>query len=104
MVCYDEAIKLNASFAAAWESKSRALDEQGRHPEAERCLEKAIQVNPDRLSGYWNNRAWYLLYIDKYYLAKECINKFLANRLDNESSMIPRVGYYYYWMISLRQR
>jgi tetratricopeptide (TPR) repeat protein len=46
-VAYDEAIRLNPNYAAAWYNKGRALDAQGKYDEAIKAYDEAIRLNTD---------------------------------------------------------
>ncbi len=42
----DKALELNPQFGEAWLNKGNALDNSGKHEEAIKCYEKALEINP----------------------------------------------------------
>ena len=52
---YDEAIRLEPSFAEAWNNKGIALDSLGNYTDAIRAYDEAIRLKPS-FAEAWNNR------------------------------------------------
>jgi tetratricopeptide (TPR) repeat protein len=72
--CYDKALEIDGSNAAAWSNKARALDEMNMLPEAMKCYKKALQINPNSAST-WNNQGYAYRKLKRYKEALECYDR-----------------------------
>lgn len=74
IVYYDKAIKINQSYAEAWNGKGLALAYQKNYEEALACYEKATDINP-LYADAWNNKGWSLEELIKYEEAIQCYDE-----------------------------
>lgn len=72
--CYDKALEIQPSNAAAWSNKARALDEMNMLPEALKCYKKALQLNPNSAST-WNNYGYAYRKLKRFKEALECYDR-----------------------------
>lgn len=72
--CYDKALEIDPSNAAAWSNKARALDEMSMLPEALKCYKKALQLNPNS-AGTWNNQGYGYRKLKRFKEALECYDR-----------------------------
>lgn len=55
IVCYDEALAIDAGEGRIWSNKGFDLQQVGRHDEALECYNKALTIAP-QLDGVWSNK------------------------------------------------
>ncbi|MEI6046782.1 MAG: tetratricopeptide repeat protein, partial [Chloroflexota bacterium] len=53
--CFDQALRLDPSYAVAWNRKGQVLDKLGRYNEALSCYDQALKLDPN-INGAWNNK------------------------------------------------
>ncbi len=63
---FDRAILLEPGFFEAWDRKADALNRAGELSEAQKAVEKSVEINPEYVRG-WINRGQILYNIGYYY-------------------------------------
>lgn len=63
---YDRAILLEPGYYEAWDRKADALNRAGELSEAQKAVEKSLEINPEYVRG-WINRGQILYNIGYYY-------------------------------------
>jgi hypothetical protein len=76
--CYDEAIKLDKSYAPAWYAKGFVIEELGKDDEAIKCYDKAIELDKEN-DQYKVTKADILFKIKK---DKDAVDLLLKTKLD----------------------